>query len=149
MCGAHNKIVDDPLTQAAFTVEMLTGYKRAHEAHSQNTVIKKDLLEQFAQMLMTESEPKANLSGDALRLLREASKDSHGRLLRIQTNGGLFVQTNGHEFVEQRSARQEARWEAVLNELEVKGLIQPLSYERQVFQVTDDGYRTADSTPGS
>ncbi|HEX6188640.1 MAG TPA: hypothetical protein VFZ40_11210 [Pyrinomonadaceae bacterium] len=122
--------MDDPLTKAAFTVEILTGYKRDHEAHSKNAVIRKDMLEKFAQMLMIESEPKANLSEDALRLLREASKDPHGRLLRIQTNGGLFVQTNGHEFVEQRSARQEARWEAALNELEVKGLIQPLSYER-------------------
>ncbi|MGZ5481089.1 MAG: hypothetical protein ACXWID_03825 [Pyrinomonadaceae bacterium] len=137
--------MDDPLTQAAFTVEMLTGYKRNHEAQSQNTVIKKGLAEQFAQMLMIQAQPNTGLSGDALRLLKETAIDPHGRLLRFNTSAGLFIQTNGHEFVEQRTPREEARWEAILNELELQGLLQPLSYERQVFKITDDGYHTADS----
>ena len=58
--------------------------------------------------------------------------------------GGLYIQTNGREFVEQRTPREEARWEAVLSELESERLIQPLSFERQVFQVTSEGYRIAD-----
>jgi hypothetical protein len=51
MCGAHNKIVDDPLTRAAFTVEILTGYKREHEAKSKNSVVKEDVLKRFAEMI--------------------------------------------------------------------------------------------------
>jgi hypothetical protein len=88
------------------------------------------------------------LSTDAQTLLIEAAKDPHGRVLRMSTNGGLYIQTNGREFVEQRTPREEARWEAVLSELELQDLIQPLSYERQVFQVSNEGYRIADLIGG-
>ena len=84
------------------------------------------------------------LSNDAQRLLAEAAKDSHGRIVRMDTMGGLYIQTNGREFIEQRTTREEALWEAVLTELESQHLIEPLSFERAVFRVTDEGYRIAD-----
>lgn len=49
MCSAHNKIVDDPSTGDAFTVEILQGYKREHELRFHNTVVKPDLLSRFIQ----------------------------------------------------------------------------------------------------
>jgi hypothetical protein len=64
MCGAHNKIVDDPLTQAAFTVKILTGYKRDHEARSKNTVVKENVLERFAEMILAlqaQTPPRASI----------------------------------------------------------------------------------------
>lgn len=51
MCGAHNKIVDDPSTRDAFTVEMLQRYKREHELRFHNTVVKPDVLSHFIQAL--------------------------------------------------------------------------------------------------
>jgi hypothetical protein len=73
------------------------------------------------------TEPVPRLSNDAERLLVEAAKDSHGRIVRMNTMGGLYIQTNGREFIEDRTAREEARWEAVLKELESQHLIEPLS----------------------
>jgi hypothetical protein len=58
MCGAHNKIVDDPATRAAFTVEMLEGYKREHESRFHNTVVKPDTLAHFIQALSHLSSPE-------------------------------------------------------------------------------------------
>lgn len=58
MCGAHNKIVDDPATRDAFTVEMLENYKREHESHFHNTVVKPDALSHFIQALSRLSSPE-------------------------------------------------------------------------------------------
>lgn len=84
------------------------------------------------------------ISNDAQKLLSEAVKDPHGRIVRMETMGGLYLQTNGREFVEQRTPREEARWEAVLKELETQQLIESVSYKREVFQVANEGYRVAD-----
>jgi hypothetical protein len=51
MCRAHHAIIDKPATRAVFPEEMLFGYKRDHEAGFQNTVVKDDVLSQFARLL--------------------------------------------------------------------------------------------------
>ena len=47
MCGLHNKIIDDANLVEAFSVELLTGYKKAHEERFHNTVVKPDLLQHW------------------------------------------------------------------------------------------------------
>jgi hypothetical protein len=47
MCSPHNKIVDDPVLQDKYTVEVLTGYKQKHEAQFKNSVVQPALLQRF------------------------------------------------------------------------------------------------------
>jgi hypothetical protein len=90
------------------------------------------------------SEPPPMLSDPAWALLREAAKDKNGTILRLRTMGGLSVQTNGRNFVEDREPRTEARWESVVRELSENGLIQDRGYKNEVFAVTDKGYAAAE-----
>lgn len=58
MCSPHHDIIDKPATRDAFPVEMLVGYKRAHESRFENTVVKEDVLSQFARLLAQLAPPK-------------------------------------------------------------------------------------------
>src|SRR5215813_6607687 len=51
MCGAHNKIIDDPASSGAFTVEMLQEYKKSHESRFKNTVVPENVLQDFVRLL--------------------------------------------------------------------------------------------------
>src|SRR5437870_4592306 len=42
MCGAHNKIVDDPHNVERYPVELLRQYKHDHESRSHNSVVKEN-----------------------------------------------------------------------------------------------------------
>ena len=85
------------------------------------------------------------LSDPAWALLREAAKDKNGTILRLLTMGGLSVQTNGRNFVEDREPKTEARWESVVRELSENGLIQDRGYKNEVFAVTDKGYAAVET----
>ena len=80
------------------------------------------------------------LSDDAWALLREAAKDKHGTILRLRTMGGLSVQANERNMVEDRSPKTEARWESALRELVDEGLVQDRGYKNEVFGLTHKGY---------
>jgi hypothetical protein len=89
------------------------------------------------------------LSPEAKGLLIEAAADRNGNVLRIRHLGGLAVQTNGKVFTVGGDARSEARWESVIRELEELGLIESGGSKREVFSVSDDGYRVADLMRGT
>jgi hypothetical protein len=91
---------------------------------------------------VTESAPV--LSDDAWGLLREAAKDKHGTILRLRTMGGLSIQTNDRNFVEDRSSKTEARWDSALRELVDEGLLQDRGYKNEVFGLTHKGYAAAE-----
>jgi len=92
-----------------------------------------------------EVEEGPELSKDAQLLLEQASRDRQGRILRITTNAGLSVQTNGKGFVEDGlSPRERAKWESAIEQLEQFGLIADRGYKREVFGITQDGYEIAD-----
>jgi len=84
------------------------------------------------------------LSREAQVLLKEASQDSAGDIIRLLTLGGFNVQTNGKQMVEDKSARNEAIWEAAIEELEKAGLIVDRGYKREIFRVTREGYELAE-----
>ena len=85
------------------------------------------------------------LSEDAMSLLKEASLDNSGSILRIRTFGGLDIQTNGKNLVDSGNPRSEAKWEAALQQLIDNGLVQDLGYKGEIFNLTDYGYQVADS----
>jgi hypothetical protein len=150
MCAAHNKIIDDPGTSAAFTVEMIEGYKREHEKKFHNAVVKDTVLAQFLSVLVYRHKlpprSETGLSEAAVNLLLEAAKDQNGRIVQLDNLGNhSFMTTNGRQFIESGNVRSVAKWKAALEELEHANLIRAESFERQVFTVTDAGFTAADT----
>jgi hypothetical protein len=84
------------------------------------------------------------LSESARDLLVEASKDGQGVIMSLQTLGGSHVQTNGREFV-QGGVRAQAQWRGAVADLEALGLIEDRAGMNEVFFVTDEGYRVAET----
>ncbi|MEI8370414.1 MAG: DUF4062 domain-containing protein [Planctomycetia bacterium] len=81
---------------------------------------------------------------EAKELLEASASDPSGRLMRIRHLGGLIVQASGRNFSKEGDARSETRWEGVIRELEGLGFIEDRGYKREVFAVTDEGFRIAD-----
>ena len=65
------------------------------------------------------SEPDVpSLSREALTLLKEAVEDPKGTIFRVLGLEGLFIRSNGKEFVEKNNPRASAILESALEELE-------------------------------
>lgn len=83
------------------------------------------------------------LSEEARQLLLEGSRDRDGRIMWLSMAEGLQIQTNGKAFIESQNARSEAKWEAAIQQLEQRGLIQRES--SSIFSLTDKGFKVADT----
>lgn len=79
-------------------------------------------------------------------LLIYAAEDPSGYIIMSRTLGRIApsITTCGYEFVTQDTAREGARWEAVLERLERDNLIKVVDSERHFLQVTNKGYILAD-----
>ena len=85
------------------------------------------------------------LSLEEKSLLKEASKDKSGFIMKTRVNAGLIIQTNRRNFVEARNPRSEAMWTAALDNLLKLELVKPLNHKDETFKVTLKGYVEADS----
>ena len=85
------------------------------------------------------------LSDDERELLNTAAQSQSGDIKCVSTFGGVRLGAGDREFIEAHNPRSEARWLDAIRGLEDKGLIEPLSLERQIFRVTHTGYQIADS----
>ncbi|MGV3589238.1 MAG: hypothetical protein ACO1OF_19685 [Adhaeribacter sp.] len=85
------------------------------------------------------------LSDQARTLLIEAVKDSNGQIVRIAFMDMLEIQTNERHFVNKNDPKSRALWTSALEELENKGLVRPIGYKREIFEVTQLGYQVAES----
>jgi hypothetical protein len=85
-----------------------------------------------------------SLSDAAKELLIEASDDPNGHILNLETLAGKSVKANSRNFLEATSARENARWEAALNQLNAEGFIDSLGGKNEIFRVTHSGYELAD-----
>ena len=93
----------------------------------------------------TEAESnKYELSSESTDLLVEATADRNGTIGMAATMHGLFLQTNGKDFVKPDNARSEAKGRAAIRELIQLGLIEDRGHKGEVFRVTAEGYRVAD-----
>jgi hypothetical protein len=84
------------------------------------------------------------LNAAAKELLIEAATDSDGTVLRIGSQSGLSISTNGRSFVEGDNARSQAKWEGAIRALADADLIRDRGYKGEVFGVTDRGFEVAD-----
>lgn len=80
-------------------------------------------------------------------LIKEASKDSHGTILSLQSIGENEIQTNGKAFGSDGGAREAAKWQGALRELVAVGFLVGKGTKGVVFEVTSQGYEYADSLP--
>lgn len=89
------------------------------------------------------------LTEEARVLLREASADRGGTILKIGTLDGRFLQTNGKTFGGERGDRREsARWEYALDQLIGADLVLRRGHKDQVFELSEPGYRLAELLTG-
>ena len=100
-----------------------------------------------AQPTVTHEGPA--LSKEARRLLIEASKDNAGRIQMPRRFGGTHVIVNGASFSKLGDRRSVAFWEATLQELINRGLVQDTSGERELFELTHQGFLVADELRAS
>jgi len=85
-----------------------------------------------------------SLSSEARELLIQASLDKEGYIFRFESLGGLNIQTNGREFVEQGSPRSLALWDGALKELIREDLLQDSGQKGEIYRLTGRGYGVAD-----
>lgn len=88
--------------------------------------------------------PTLDLLREARTLLKAASRDEHGSILYLKVMGGPIIQVAGEQVNEPRNAREQAKWDSALNELETAGLVRATSYKREIFKLTAAGYELAD-----
>ena len=84
------------------------------------------------------------LTRDAQILLKEASQDPHGHIMRLHFIGGVRIQTNSKQFITENSPKEIAKWEGAIDELENLGLIKANSHKREIFTVTREGFEVAE-----
>jgi hypothetical protein len=86
------------------------------------------------------------LSDEAKELLKEISLDTNGILGVIETLRGYVVQTNKKNFgCDHSDARTRATIENAIEELEHNSCIKPINKEREMFRITQQGYKMADT----
>jgi hypothetical protein len=93
--------------------------------------------------IVTPAKTVVRLSPEARLLLREASEDHHGGIMRAVLMGGTIIQTRERVLNEPSNARSVAQWEAVLEELERADLIRAASEKREYFKLTAKGFDAA------
>jgi len=85
-----------------------------------------------------------SLSIDAVAILKAVAADPGGVLTFGRYGGGSEIQSNDQVFNEDSSPRTIARWEGAIEELESQGLLKARGDAREIFEVTRQGYNTAD-----
>ena len=82
------------------------------------------------------------LSDDALFLLKEIAQDISGTLTTIMIGMGYMVQTNRKNFgAERHDTRKIALLNGIIEELEHYDLIRTNGPKREMFTITDKGYK--------
>lgn len=87
---------------------------------------------------------RCQLSQEASALLKAASEDEHGRIIKREFIGGQHIQVGKNLFGE--SGRREfSKWEAAIRELVENGLATERGYKDEIFELTHEGWAAADA----
>lgn len=81
------------------------------------------------------------LSRDADSLLRTAAGSKDGLILRVRAQYLQSIHASGKNYTSENTARDSARWIAVLEELLHRGFIVSLNDKGTTYQVTQAGYK--------
>lgn len=102
--------------------------------------------EAAAPEVATYSRPgtRYQISKEAAELLKAASEDEHGMIIKAEYIGGQQIQVGKRSFGES-SRREFSKWEAALRELVESGLATERGYKGEVFELTHEGWAVADA----
>ena len=84
----------------------------------------------------------AELSDEAKEILKEAV-NSGGSIMHLRVTGGEIISVNNKSMIPDQSHRTIAIWVGGLEDLQRLRYIRDLGHERQVFEVTREGYDAA------
>ncbi len=79
------------------------------------------------------------LSENAATLLKEASSDAKGLIIRRRKISDTVIKTNEKNFVQNNDMVDIIRWEAAIRELEYKGLIEDMDHSGEYYKLTGEG----------
>lgn len=85
-----------------------------------------------------------NLSPEAVEILKAASEDKNGRILKPRSIGNRSIQAGKKSFGSEGS-REFAQYDGALDELVMHGLIKNLGGKGEVFELTGKGWQVADA----
>jgi len=85
-----------------------------------------------------------SLTNEARLLLKEASLDQRGVIMKFRVIGGTFLKTNGKDLIISQERREIAKWEAALEELTNLNLVTEVGHKGERFEITNSGYQIAD-----
>ena len=88
------------------------------------------------------------LSEEAKELLIKATKDNYRLIQRIGLANGLLIKTDGKTLNELGNRRSEAKWEGALDDLIEQKMVKDYNGKGKAFEVTDKGFKVADSLGG-
>lgn len=84
------------------------------------------------------------LSEDAFALLNAGAQGAHGMIMVIRHMGGTDISAGKEKFGDASDRRSIARWEAAVDELYRRQMLRDINGKREIFELTDIGYRFAD-----
>lgn len=87
---------------------------------------------------------KFDLTEYEAALLKAASADENGMIVRMEYVGGQQIKAGNRSFGEE-SRREFSRWDGALRNLESKGLVLDRDYKGQIFELTHEGWSVADA----
>jgi nucleoside 2-deoxyribosyltransferase len=96
-----------------------------------------------SESVMAETVTEPVISKEALDFLIAATKDSSAQIVRIETAGGIVIGTHG-KGRPSNSARDSAKNEGIIKELEAANLIEDRDGDRGRFHVTFEGFEYVD-----
>lgn len=139
-----NELKDNLIEEFGLRTISATKWERHRNEFVENiSKITSESTDEDEQEVVEESQ--TTISKDAGILLVYAANSSDGQVTMLKSITGLSVCGGNWNFVgEDATAREEARWEDAVIELENYGLITALSYKRQIFRITTTGYEVAD-----
>ncbi|TCK08987.1 hypothetical protein [Marinobacterium mangrovicola] len=85
-----------------------------------------------------------NLSSEAIEIIKSASQDKSGKILKPRTIGERSIQVGRRAFGSE-NPRDFARYDAALEELISGDLVKGLGGKGEVFELTHKGWQVADS----
>ena len=94
---------------------------------------------------LTDKTSEKKLSETACRLIIEIANDPSGQLTAVRLLGSYMLQIGGRDLCPDGNDRRTiAGIEAAIDELECYGLIRAMGPQRDLFEITDNGYNVAD-----
>ena len=92
----------------------------------------------------SESTKKTELTREAKTLLIEASKDSHGIIIRVPSCEGTLIFTNQKIFNKKDDTKELAKLDSAIKELFDSGYLEPVEDGELAYRVTREGYNAPD-----